>query len=204
MKLKTEKWLGHEIRFVEKAPGDWWAALADVASALGLKAFKVKQRLSEDLLSKYTLQTAGGPQEMLIVNEYGIYETVFESRKPEAKAFKRWVFEIIKTLRQSTGLEGFQVFRMLDKEHQREAMSKLNQSLRKPGKPDFIKANTIADKAVSNKYGHPKMLKKGQMTPDMLVARQPILDDTVNLMSMVDHFGIDLSVSKTIYSMHSQ
>ncbi|MNV42474.1 hypothetical protein D3C71_1341490 [compost metagenome] len=185
-------------------PGDWWAVLADVASALGLKAFKVKQRLSEDLLSKYTLQTSGGPQEMLIVNEYGIYETVFESRKSEAKAFKRWVFEIVKTLRQTTGLEGFQVFRMLDKEHQREAMSKLNQSLRKPGKPDFIKANTIADKAVSNKYGHPKMLKKGQMTPDMLVARQPILDDTVNLMSMVDHFGIDLSVSKTIYSMHNQ
>lgn len=204
MKLKTEKWLGHEIRFIEKTPGDWWAVLADVASAMALSAREVKRRLPKDVVSKHTLQTAGGPQGMLIVNEYGIYETVFESRKPEAKAFKRWVFDIVKTLRQSTGLEGFQVFRLLDKEHQREAMSKLNQSLRKPGKPDFIKANTIADKAVSNKYGHPKMLKKGQMTPDMLVARQPILDDTVNLMAMVDHFGIELSVSKTIYSMHSQ
>lgn len=203
MKLKTEKWLGHEIRFIEKTPGDWWAVLADVTDAMELSAKEVKRRLPKDVVSKHPLQTTGGPQEMLIVNEYGIYETVFESRKPEAKAFKRWVFDIVKTLRQSTGLEGFQVFRMLDKEHQREAMSKLNQSLRKPGKPDFIKANTIADKAVSNKYGHPKMLKKGQMTPDMLVARQPILDDTVNLMAMADHFGLDISVSKTIYGMHA-
>jgi prophage antirepressor-like protein len=101
---------------VEQKPGEWWAVLSDVSKVLGLKAFKVRQRLSKDLLSKYTLQTSGGPQEMITVSEFGIYETVFESRKKEAKEFKRWVFDIIKTLRQSTGLEGFQVFRMLDNE----------------------------------------------------------------------------------------
>ncbi|WP_338708444.1 BRO-N domain-containing protein [Paenibacillus amylolyticus] len=106
---------GHEIRFVEKSPGEWWAVLSDLSTALGLVAKKIKQRLPKEVLSKHPLPTTGGIQEMLIVNEYGIYETVFESRKKEAKDFKRWVKQLIRELRQSTGLEGFQVFRMLDK-----------------------------------------------------------------------------------------
>lgn len=113
--MKTETWLGHNIRFVDKQ-GEWWAVLADVASALDLNARWVRQRLSKDVVSNHIVPTAGGKQEMLIVSEYGVYETVFECRKPEAKEFKRWVFDIIKTLRQSSGLEGFQIFRMLDKE----------------------------------------------------------------------------------------
>lgn len=202
MNHRTEEWLGHNIRFVEKYSGDWWAVLADVASALGLSARFISRRLDKDVISKHTLPTTGGAQEMLVVNEYGIYETVFESRKKEAKEFKRWVFDVLKQLRRSTGLEGFQIFRMLDKEHQLEAMGKLNQLLKEPKRPDFMKANVIADKAVSSKFGHPKMLKKGQMTPEMLLHRQPILEDTISLMGLVDHFGLDLSVSKTIYAKH--
>lgn len=203
MNLRIENWLGHDIRFVERTPGEWWAVLSDVAYALGLKAFKVKQRLSDDLLSKYTVEDSlNRKQEMLIVSEYGIYETVFESRKKEAKEFKRWVFDIIKTLRQTAGLEGFQVFRMLDKEHQKEAMQQLKVSLRHPVRVDFIKANTIANKAVSNKYGHPKMIKKDQMTPDMLVIRQEVLEDTVSLMSVKEKFDLDIPVSTTIYSKY--
>lgn len=202
MNIRTENWLGHEIRFVEKTLGEWWAVLADLAKALELSAREVGRRLPKDVVSKHPLSTAGGTQEMLIVNEYGIYETVFESRKKEAKEFKRWVFDIIKTLRQSTGLEGFQVFRMLDKDHQKEAMQKLRNSLKEPVRVDFIKANTIANKAVSSKYGHPKMIKKDQMTPDMLVSRQEILEDTVDLMGTKERFGLDIGVSETIYNKH--
>jgi prophage antirepressor-like protein len=202
--IRTENWNGHEIRFVEKSPGDWWAVLSDVADALGLSARFVARRLDKDVISKHTLPTAGGPQEMLIVNEYGIYETVFESRKPEAKAFKRWVFDMIKTLRQASGLEGFQVFRMLDKEHQKEAMAKLKAGLRHPVRIDFIKANTIANKAVSTRFGYSKKLGKDQMAPEMLVHRQPILEDTVNLMSVRDKFGLNFSVSEAIYRKYAQ
>ncbi|WP_230486213.1 hypothetical protein [Paenibacillus polymyxa] len=107
--------------------------------------------------------------------KYGIYETVFESRKKEAKVSKRWIFEMIKVLRQSTGLEAFQVFRMLGKEHQREVMSNLRRTLREPARVDFIKANTMANKAVSTKYGHSKMIKKDQIMPEMLVPFLKIL-----------------------------
>ena len=56
---------------------------------------------------------------MLIINEFGIYDTVFQSRKKEAVEFRYWVYEAIKSMRFAIGLEGFQVFRMLDKEHQK-------------------------------------------------------------------------------------
>ena len=78
-------------------------------------------------------------------------------------------------------------------------MKNLNKSLRSPVRVDFIKANTISNKAVSNKYGYLKMVKKSEMTPVMLVDREEILDDTVELMSANDKFGLGLSVSDKIY-----
>lgn len=202
MKMRTENWNDHKIRFVEKTPGEWWAVLKDICDALALSAKGVKQRLPKEVISNYPLLTPGGTQEMLIVNEFGIYETIFESRKPEAKEFKRWTFEMLKQLRRASGLEGFQVFRMLDKEHQREAMSRLKAALNNPIKVDFISANTIANKAVSSLYGYPKAIKKDQMTPDMLVDRQPMLDDVVELMTVRNKYGLELSVSDTVYGKY--
>lgn len=195
--MKTDNWNGHDIRFVEK-DGEWWAVLKDVCGALGLSPKFVKQRLEKDVVSNNPLSTAGGKQEMLVINEEGIYETIFNSRKKEAKAFKKWVFQVIKKLRQETGLEGFQIFRLLDKEHQKEAMSRLSRGLASPVRIDFIKANTIANKVVSNKHGHQKMLKKGEMTPAMLVDREGILDNTVELMTVRDKYGLDISVSEAL------
>ena len=195
--MKTEIWNGYPIRFVEK-DGEWWAVLKDVCDALGLKTYDVSRRI-KDMVSTHNLETAGGKQQMLIVNEFGIYDTVFQSRKPEAKEFRYWVYEMLKQLRQATGLEGFQIFRMLDKEHQKEAMRHLQQSLRNPVRVDFIKANTIANKAISNRYGYPKMVKKADMTPQMLVEREPILEDTVELMGVNDKYDLGISVSEQIY-----
>lgn len=99
-------------------------------------------------------------------------------------------------------MQGFEVFRALDKEHQKEMMRKLQRGLRHPVRVDFIKANTIANKAISNKHGLPKMIKKGEMTPRMLAEREPILEDTVELMKAKERFGLSLSVSERIYELH--
>lgn len=197
--MKTEYWNGCSIRFVEKE-GEWWAVLSDVSKALGLRTDKVISRLDGGNLSKVPIRDSiGRMQATTIVNELGIYEAVFESRKKEAKEFKRWVYEMLKQLRQSSGLEGFEIFRMLDKDHQKEMMRKLNAALRNPVRTDFIKANTIANKAVSLKYGYPKMIKKGDMTPDMLVDREVLLEDTVALMEVSERYHLDISVSRKIY-----
>lgn len=201
---KLEQWNGHSIRFVEHN-SEWWAVLADIAKALDLKPKYVKERLSDEVvLTDHVLDSLGRQQEMLIVNEFGIYETIFSSRKPEAKAFKVWVFEIIKQLRQQSGLEGFQAFRMLDKQHQKNAMTLLSngfQEVNKEAKPkDMMKANTIANKAISNKYGYPKMVKKSEMTEPMLRDREQVLDETVELMLVKERYGLNFSVANTIYN----
>ncbi|HES0233135.1 TPA: Bro-N domain-containing protein, partial [Streptococcus pyogenes] len=188
--MRTETWNGYTIRFVEYQ-GEWWAVLADIAKALDLNPKFIKQRLGDEVVSNnHVADSLGRQQEMLIVNEFGIYETIFSSRKKEAKTFKLWVFETIKQLRQSTGLEGFQVFRMLDKEHQKQAMNRLVNGLEQIKQTDLIKANTIANKAVSNKYGLPKMISKSQMTEQMLKDREQLLDDTVELMVIKDKFDL--------------
>lgn len=195
--MKTEVWNGYFIRFIEKG-GEWWAVAKDVCDALGL--VQVTRAISSlPGVTKSKVSSGGELREVNIIPEKDIYRLVFKSRKPEAEAFQDWVFEMLKKLREATGLEGFQVFRMLDKEHQKEAMHKLQQSLHNPVRVDFIKANTIANKAISNRYGYPKMVNKADMTPQMLVEREPILDDTVELMSINEKFKLGLSVSNQIY-----
>ncbi|MCC3379869.1 Bro-N domain-containing protein [Paenibacillus farraposensis] len=204
MNIRTETWLGHSIRFVEKVPGEWWAVASDVAKALAYKHTPHMVRMIDDEEKDAVrlADTIGRKQKYSVISETGIYEAIFNSSRQEAKEFKKWVKGLLKQLRQSTGLEGFQIFRMLDKDHQKEAMQKLRSSLKQPVRVDFIKANTIANKAVSSKYGHPKLLKKDQMTPDMLVTRQEILEDTVDLMGTKERFGLDIAVSQTIYDKH--
>ena len=201
--MKVENWNGHNIRFVWK-DGDWWGVAKDVCDALGYENSRkalsdhVEKEDKNTVTIRYGIQ--GNPN-MTVISEFGIYDLVFNSHMPEAKSFKRWVYAVIKSLRQTSGLEGFEIFRMLDKEHQKEAMKRLQDGVRKPQRVDYIKANTIADKAVSSRYGHPKMIKKGDMSPEMLAEREAILDDTVQLMALNDKYGMGISVSQTIYQV---
>ena len=70
--------------------GEPWFVAADVCRALGIDRTQTR-RLDEDEKGVYSAQTPGGQQDMSIVNEPGLYALVLSSRKPEAKAFKRWI-----------------------------------------------------------------------------------------------------------------
>ena len=80
--------------------GDWenpLFCLADVCRALDLRIDGVVVRLLEDpistgVLCKQPIQTTGGIQQMYFVNEYGLYQVIFQSRKPNAIKFQRWVY----------------------------------------------------------------------------------------------------------------
>ena len=197
--VKVENWNGYVIRFVWK-DGDWWAVAKDIAAALDYDTVAHMIRMvDKHQKGVQKVDTLGGTQNLSVVSELGIYDCVFGSRKKEAKEFKLWVYSMLKELRKASGLEGFEVFRMLDREHQKQAMAKLQTALHQPQKVDYIKANTIADKAVSTLYGFEKMVKKSDMSPQMLSDRQSILDDTVNLMALNDKYHMHISVSQTIY-----
>ena len=78
--------------------------LADVCSALGLSAKGVNQRLNKGVISNYPLETAGGIQQALFVNEDGLYDVILDSRKPEAKVFRKWVTsDVLPTIRKTGG-----------------------------------------------------------------------------------------------------
>ncbi len=195
--MKVENWNNYKIRFAE-VDGEWLAVAKDVANALD---YANTSNMVKHVPSKYLIHSVleGMNAKSLLLSEFGIYKAIFGSHKAEAEQFQEWVFSIIKQLRESTGLEGFDIFRMLDKEHQRKTMNQLCQSLSNPVRLDFMKANTIANKAVSIKFGYPKMVKKGEMTPHMLAEREPILEDTVSLMALQDKYHLNISVSRSIY-----
>lgn len=78
--------------------------LADICMALDLTPSKVVQRLDKDVLSKYPLSTAGGVQNANFVNEDGLYDVILDSRKPEAKAFRKWITaEVLPQIRRTGG-----------------------------------------------------------------------------------------------------
>lgn len=78
--------------------------LADVCSALGLSAKGVNQRLNKGVISNYPLETAGGIQQALFVNEDGLYDVILDSRKPEAKMFRKWVTgDVLPSIRKTGG-----------------------------------------------------------------------------------------------------
>ena len=57
---------------------------------------------------------------MLAVNEIGIYEALFASRKLEARKFRRWSAGVMQKLRRNVGLEGYEVMRMTEPEIQED------------------------------------------------------------------------------------
>lgn len=198
-----------EIRFIEK-DGEYWAVAGDVAKVLGYSLTPHMLRMidKEDVTTHIVDSTSNSKfarktQKVNIISEYGIYEAIWNSRRAEAQEFKKWVKQVIKELRQSTGLKGYEAFRILDKEKQKEAMDNLKNGIEVISKKDYCKAQAISNKAVSNVFGFPKMIKKQDMTQEMLELRQQVLNDTVEFMVFVDKYNLPLSVKKHIYDKYN-
>ena len=91
---------GAEVRTVIRDGEPWWVA-ADIAAALGLSNLHSSlSLLDEDEKGIHTMETLGGAQQVVIVNEPGLYSLILRSRKPAAKVFKRWVtHEVLPAIR---------------------------------------------------------------------------------------------------------
>ena len=200
---------GKEIRFIEK-DDEYWAVAGDVAKVLGYSQTSNMLRMidKEDVTTHNVKVTSNSKfarktQPASFISEYGIYEAIWNSRRDEARELKKWVKQVIKELRQSTGLKGYEAFRMLDKEKQKEAIDNLKNGIEVISKKDYCKAQAISNKAVSNVFGFSKMIKKQDMTLEMLELRQQVLNDTVEFMVFVDKYNLPLSVKKHIYDKYN-
>ena len=90
-----------QVRVVRDDKGDPWFVAADVCKVLELNdTSRAVSRLDEDEKGTTTIRTLGGNQDVLTVSEPGLYSLIGTSRKPEAKAFRRWInHEVLPSLR---------------------------------------------------------------------------------------------------------
>jgi anti-repressor protein len=85
--------------------GDPWFVLMDTCSILGLRSSDVRQRLSDDVVSNHPVtDSLGRRTSATIINEDGLYDVILDSRKPEAKKFRKWITsEVIPMIRKTGG-----------------------------------------------------------------------------------------------------
>lgn len=92
-----------EIRTVEQN-GEILFIAADICKALELgQVTNTIRRLDEDEKALISIKGINkGNDKINAVNEYGLYNLVLSSRKPEAKAFKRWItHDVIPAIRKT-------------------------------------------------------------------------------------------------------
>lgn len=90
---------------VSTQDGEPWFVAKDVCDALRISKYRdAVSRLDADERGSVLVDTLGGVQEANTVSEPGFYKLVMRSRKPEAKAFQRWVaHEVLPAIRRTGG-----------------------------------------------------------------------------------------------------
>lgn len=82
--------------------GEPWFVGKDVADILGYSdtAQAVRKHIDDEDKGVVEMTTPGGKQNMVVINESGLYSLILSSKLPTAKAFKRWVTsEVLPTIR---------------------------------------------------------------------------------------------------------
>ena len=170
--MRTESWCGHDIRFVE-VNGEWYAILKDICDALRLRTDAIASRLDSDMLERVLVETSdhilngvryesvnkvskdmlkkdierrqgqNKTRWMLAVNEIGIYEALFASRKLEARKFRRWSADVMRKLRFKVGLKGYEVMRMTEPDIQKKVDCILDSLYYDPVKDCIMQSVTV-------------------------------------------------------------
>lgn len=148
--MRIENWCGYNIRFTEINGEWWAIlkdicdalglrtdsiakrldpnmlerVLVD-ASNISLKDPKSNPSSNVDRYESQSDESIRHPGEnktrwMLAVNEAGIYEALFASRKLEARKFRIWAGSIMAKLRKNVGVQGYEVMRMTEPKIQDE------------------------------------------------------------------------------------
>ena len=195
-----------EMRIMYNSIGDAYFNLEDVCNILELKnTIRTFTELDDDeklvfsnVRNSYSPFQGVSAKKERYVTESGFYSLIFKSIKPEAKAFRKWVTsEVLPEIRKTGS------FVLYGKEHQKKSMETLHNllpELEKKDKINYIKANTITNKAVSNVYGFEKMIKKDKMSKDMLELREKILDDYIKIYEITQDTTI---IKNLLYAKYS-
>ncbi|UOG76760.1 phage antirepressor KilAC domain-containing protein [Hymenobacter tibetensis] len=94
-----------DVRIIIQPNGDPLFVASDVCSVLELaNVGQALSRLDEDEKTDIILNdVTGRPQAQYVITESGLYSLVLGSRKPEAKAFKKWITSVVLPQIRKTG-----------------------------------------------------------------------------------------------------
>lgn len=84
--------------------GEPWFVGKDVACALGYRVPNkaVREKIDSEDKGVSEMDTPGGKQDLVIINESGLYSLILSSKLPNAKKFKRWVTsEVLPAIRKT-------------------------------------------------------------------------------------------------------
>ena len=91
---------------VEEIGQDPWFVAKDICNILGYKNVSDTLQKHVDIEDKDIAKcdTLGGVQDVIVINESGLYSLILSSKLPKAKAFKRWITsEVIPSIRKNGG-----------------------------------------------------------------------------------------------------
>jgi prophage antirepressor-like protein len=97
---------GQQVRVVTDAQGEPWFVAVDVCAALGISNSRdaVARLDSAGRGTAADIDSLGREQVARTVNEAGLYELIFQSRRPEAREFRRWVtHDVLPAIRKTGG-----------------------------------------------------------------------------------------------------
>lgn len=129
--------------------------LSDVCSALKLDTANVRRRLSDGVCAVHpTVDALGRTQSNTYINEDGLYDVILDSRKPEARAFRKWITsEVIPSIRK-TGSYSVQnlsrkelALMVIKQEEEKEALmleNKRKEEMLEEQKPKVLFADAVA------------------------------------------------------------
>jgi prophage antirepressor-like protein len=94
----------HKVRVVIDKHGNPRCVAEDVCEVLGLDnvTWALKKLDEDEFSTAKVIDAMGREQETYVINESGLYSLIMTSRKPEAKAFKKWVTaEVLPSIRKT-------------------------------------------------------------------------------------------------------
>lgn len=191
-----------QVRIVE-IDGTPWLVGKDVAVALGYKNPRDAITRHVDAEDKGVVKhdTPSGEQEMLIINESGLYSLILSSKMPKAKAFKRWVTsEVLPAIRKNGAYESFQAQQHIE---QLEATNtRLNAAIQAVGsakaeladvinlRNDFIKhRDNYKARYMQAKTDYGKICDSLRQAESLVAKAQSNLDSRIDQLSIIA-FGL--------------
>ena len=143
---------GNNVRVFGTHDEPWFVA-KDIGEILGLKNYRDFVGSLEPQETRVdSIYTNAGRREVTLINESALYQTIFQSRKEEAKKFKKWVFsDLLPTLRRTGKYEMENRMKVL--EAQNQALEKTITNLEKKQYiTDDDKYIMISDRIIEHGY----------------------------------------------------